>query len=396
MIAVIAPEPVSWLGRVLDELGELAPVHVLAPWAMPAAWWRLEHARALPARVQSFGRRRAIPGARNAAITPTTIPGWFAAEAGLRAWAGERADRTLRARFLVRRAVDALAARWLATLRPAPRAVIAASCAAERTLAAAERLGATGILLEDVPAIRELHCDLDAAWRAHPQCAFLRRYRAPAAIMVRQEVERVLASYVIVRGHHARAARQAAGMAADRIIDLVEAAPAAADMHGSAPAPARARAPGRVLLAGLAAARHGTMEALAAIADRPHITLLVRAGEGLEPPDLLAHPRVNQASAEELAHLRDVDAVIAPSWTEAYLGEVRAAAAAGVPVVATLRGAGLVTPARVIAPGDAAALGRALDEVLGATSAQLAQPAQRGPALGQMLGRILAPGLTPP
>lgn len=118
-IVMIAPEPVSWLDAVLDQARRIAPVRVLAPWAVPAAWHRVESA--LPARARAFGRRRAIPAARRPDITPTTLPGWFAAEAGLRAWAGEHADRTLRAKFLVRGAVDALAARWIATLRPAQR-----------------------------------------------------------------------------------------------------------------------------------------------------------------------------------------------------------------------------------------------------------------------------------
>ena len=130
----------------------------------------------------------------------------------------------------------------------------------------------------------------------------------------------------------------------------------------------------RVLLAGLAAARHGTMEALAAVAARPHVTLLVRPGEGMEPADLLAHPQVAVADDAQRRHLRGVDLVLAPAWCETYLAEVTTAAAVGVPVVATQRAAGWLTPvpdsasesALGLAPGDSQALGVAMDRALAA------------------------------
>lgn len=381
MIAVVVPEPAPWPGPVLaavrasvarmaaapaaDPGAEPAMypdrVQVLAPWAVagPMPAWA-------PARLRAFRARRAQATAALVGMRITPVPGWQLGESALRAWAGARTDRTLAARFAVRALVDHMAARWVERMGPEVTAVVAPSCAAWRTFAAAARRGIPTFLVEDLPGIRALHADLDAAALVHPQCAFLRRYRAGRGAMVRQEAERVLADHVMVRGRHARAQHEHAGRPPGRIIDLVLdlvlPEPAAS---GHPPAGRSGRADGaRVLLAGLAAARHGTVEALAAIDARPHITLLIRAGEGLEPAALRAHPRVAVGTEAERRHLHGVDVVIAPSWCEAYLPEVAQAAARGVPVIATGRGAGFVTPAVEIAPGDVGALGAALDRVL--------------------------------
>src|SRR5690606_39884464 len=98
-------------------------------------------------------------------------------ELALAAWIGRRTDRRLRAMFWRRAAVDRVAAAVLSRRRDL-RAVIAPSGAAERTFAAAAAAGARRILLEDLPGLRQLHRDLDRAAAAHPQCRFLRRFRA--------------------------------------------------------------------------------------------------------------------------------------------------------------------------------------------------------------------------
>jgi hypothetical protein len=366
MIAIVAPEPAPWLLAVIEAALAAGPVRVLAPWATRAGLpgW-------LPRRLRAFWQRRAL--VMDGLDALVTVPGWALAEGALRAWAGARADRKLAARFGLRAAVDHMAARWLAARGRSVRVLIAPSCAARHGLAMAAQHGGTGVLIEDVPDIRGLHADLDAAARAHPDCAFLRRYRAPRAVIVRQETERALASTLLVRGLHARRERERAGHDPARVLALPGAGAGAREREGERPAAGAQGRPGggpaagdrrRVLLAGLAAARHGTMEALAAMAARPHLTLLVRPGEGMEPADLLAHPQVAVASDDQRRHLRGIDLVLAPAWCEAYLEEVAVAGNLGVPVVGTLRASGWVTPACEIAPGDAQGLGAAVERTL--------------------------------
>ena len=368
-IAIVTPEPVSWLMPIVRMAAEIGRVRIFAPWSLQLA--SLPHR--VPAGLREFLARRALPLDAISEVEPearldanvdtaiTSVPGWPLGEAALRAWASGRADRNLRARFAVRRAVDALAAHWLRRLRPA--IVIAPSCAAQRTFAAARDIAATTFLLEDLPWIRELHRDLDTAARIHRDCAFLRRFRAPGHVLARQEAERVLADHLIVRSRHAREERLAAGFPAERIIDFDWATPPANASSASRPRAKAARPRLRVLLAGLAAARHGTVEALAAIAERPEIELVVRAGEGMEPEGLLRHPRVSRATPAAWQALDGIDAVIAPSFCETHLSEVTLASRAGLPVIATARAAGFIIPTREIPPGDAEALGRALDAI---------------------------------
>ncbi len=363
VVAIVAPEPVSWLGPLARIAASIGPTRIFAPWSLRLS--AVSHK--VPAGVRDFLARRALPLAAVPGLEPdrdatiAAVPGWTLGEAALRVWASGRADRALRARFALRRAVDALAAPWLRRL--APSIVIAPSCAAQRGFAAARDMASTTFLLEDLPWLRELHRDLDVAARSHPGCAFLRRFRAPGLVLARQEAERVLADHLIVRSQHARGQRQAAGFPAGRIIDFDWAAPPAGAPRASRPRRRATRPRLRVLLAGLAAARHGTVEALAAIADRPEIELVVRAGEGMEPGGLLGHPRVSRGTPASWQSLDGIDAVIAPSWCEAHLPEVALAARAGLPVIATARAAGFTIPTREIPPGDPEALGRALDAI---------------------------------
>ncbi len=373
MIVVVAPEPASWPAR----LAALDPdVRIFAPWAIPD----LAPLRLLAHRIP-FLRRRLT----HDAVDP--VPGWPLAELALSAWIGERADRRLRGLFLRRAAVDRLAAARIRRARDL-RAVIAPSGAAERTFAAAARAGARCILLEDLPALRQLQEDLDQAAARHPDCRFLRRFRAGSAVLAVQEVEWAMADRVLVRGAFARATRAAAGVAAARIIDWPDPLPAVR--------PRRSAPPTRALLAGLAAARHGTCEVLALVDSRPDLELAVRAGEGLEPAALLDHPRIRRATPRELAALDGIGLVLAPSWCESYPDEVALAVSHGVPVTGTLRAAGFADlGAGAHQPGDGRALAAAVDLTL-------AFPAHHAAAAASWRARLvlaemqLAKALRPP
>lgn len=328
MIAVVVAEPCSWLDGVLASLAPGEPCVVLTPWVPHA--FRLAQ----------------------------------------RAWARGDAARRLRGRFAWRRFADRVAAHRLAGGRlPADvRLVLVPSGAAERTFAVARARGVATLLLHDLPVLRRLHDDLDAAARRHPDAPFLRRFRAPAREVARQEAERVLADRVVVRGAFARAALFEAGVPAARIVPggMVAVAP----RRAAHPRSGRAAA-ARLLLAGLATTRSGTREALAALAGRRDVELLVRAGEGLDPPDLLDRPGVRRATRREAETLDGVTAVLAPAWCESYAPEVALAAARGVPVVATARAAGHVDLAQAgaeVVPGDVEALRTAVEACVGAAA----------------------------
>ena len=345
MIALIVPEPATWWTRVAALAAAIDPdVRVIAPWAIPD----LAPLRALASRVP-FLRRRLTRDRID------SFPGWPLAELALSAWIGERADRRLRGLFIRRAAVDRLAAAPLARARDL-RAVIAPSGSAERTFAAASRAGARAILLDDLPSLRQLQEDLDEAAARHQDCRFLRRFRAGPSTLARQEVEWAMADRILVRGAFARSVRAAAGVDDERLIDWPEPLPT------PAPAPRARAAATHVLLAGLAAARHGTCEALALLDAHPDLELAVRAGEGLEPAGLLDHPRVRRATPGELSRLDGIGLVLAPAWCESYPDEVACAAAHGVPVAGTVRAAGFVDLEGLAArPGDVRALSAAVD-----------------------------------
>lgn len=328
---VVVPEPAFWLDAIREDFPGVEP---FAPWALGRSPPPL-----VPGPVRRFWHRRQLAG--SAGFLP-----WQLLDAASRMWARGQTDRNFDVRFSLRAAADFLAARKISATRPAR--VIAPSCAAWRSFAAARQVGAETVLVEDFPDLRGLHRDLDRAANAHPSCSFLRRYRAPTRVLVRQEVERALADRILVRGHHARAERVASGVSEDQLAALTLPPP---------PPLTRAGGTGHVLLAGLAAARHGTVEALALIAARPEIKLYVRLGEGAEPPALHTHPRVVPYGGEPL------DAVLAPAWCESYPSEVAAARAADIPVIATARAAGF-SDIIAVEPGDTAALIAAVDHIV--------------------------------
>jgi hypothetical protein len=266
-------------------------------------------------------------------------------------WARDYTDRRMRIRFARRALIDRMAARWLPR---SARMVIAPSGAAERVFALARARGCETRLVHDLTCMRELHEDLDEAARRYPECGFLRRFRAPRALLTRQETERVLADRVMVRGAYAARLLQTRGVPGDRI----ERIPQPPERRPASP---RVPTQGTLLLAGLAAARGGTNEALQALERRPHLTLLVRPGEGTEPRRLLSHPQVRIATRREREELDGVQAVLAPSWCESHAVEVPLAAALGVPVIGTARALGDVVAAHTIEPGDSYALGLAID-----------------------------------
>jgi hypothetical protein len=278
---------------------------LLAPAAAPA--WL---ARA-PGRLGAFARRRSDGEGRGAPLR-------LAVEGALALWARGATDRRYRAELARRVAIDAWSAREIRRRRPA--VVVAPSLAARRSFAAAREIGARTVLVLDLPLLRALHRDLDRAAEVWPERRFLRRYRAPAWAIAAQEAERVLADEIRVRGAYARATCIADGIAPARLVEQPLPPP---------PALARATAPtGRVRLAGLAAARHGVDTALAATRALG-LVLVVRAGEGTEPADLLARPGVVADDGSP------VDAVVCPAVCETYAPEVRGAAIAGLPVVAS-------------------------------------------------------------
>ena len=230
MIVLVAPEPAAWIAPVAAAALRAGPVVIFAPWALPPALTALSSAAPL--------RRRALT------VAPVrTLPGWIAVEALARLWSRSRTDRQMRARFALRGAVDALAARWL------PRGcevVIAPALAARRTFAEAIVRGAATVLVEDLPSLRALHADLDAAAARHPAARFLGHFRASPAVVAAQEAERVLARCVLVRSHHARS--QHGGRPPGAMLDLPTALIATTAAQGTQAGSTR-----RVLLAGLAA-----------------------------------------------------------------------------------------------------------------------------------------------
>jgi len=338
MIAVVAPEPAPWVEALARApqalLGDAGrqPLLLFAPWRVPG--WR------------------AVDGALGHCLR-----GWTALEMAKRlSW---------------RAAIDQAAAR----LMPADvAAVVAPSCGALASLAAATRRGASAILVEDLPLFRQLHADLDEAARRHPECGLLARYRAPAERIVRQEREHAVADRILVRGQFAAERHLAAGHRV-RPLGGVEAAPVGVtrDERGAGPRL-------RLLLAGAPCGRSGVVEALGAVAALPGAVLLVRPSDAMEPAGLLARASVRLASPSEVSRLAGVDAVIAPAPCESYPPEVARAAALGVPVIATRRAAGpvdLATAGAEIEPFDVEGLVAALRDRLGPPAAPISATSAR-------------------
>ena len=312
----LLPEPSAWLERAIEKYTD-SDVSILAPWALPN--WA---ARIAPSPLKRFTVSRTASFGRGAM-------GFPALELAARAYSRGRRDRIFQSQFALRQASSVWASRTKG-LNQAHR--IIAPCLSARRLFA-NNGDAENVLLVDLPLFRTMHEDLDRAARANPSCEFLRRYRAPSWAIVEQESEIAMADRIVVRGRFAQQELIKLGVAPERIT-VVETSYAPIQ-------PCRIRVPGelRVLLPGLAAARHGTAQLLGALQSRPWLRVALRPGEGSEPASLLRHPQVSIANAKTLA---GVDAVIAPSLCEAYFPEVRVAAASGIPVIATMRGAGAV------------------------------------------------------
>ncbi|MEO8699493.1 MAG: hypothetical protein ABI867_05590 [Kofleriaceae bacterium] len=306
MTALVAASPPS--ASLLAACRELGPLELWAPLAAPAWLARV------PGALGRYASRRALAG-------DITAPAVFACEAALRAWARDRTDRRYHSELVLRLAIDAWAAREVRRREPA--VVVASTLAARATFAAARAIGATCVLVIDLPLLRALHRDLDRAAAVWPERRFLQRFRAPAWAIARQEAERVLADRILVRGAYARSLCLADGLSADRIVTL--ATPA-----NPVVAPPRT---GRVRLAGLAAARTGIDIALA-VARRLGLELAVRTGEGTEPANLATLPGVTTAAGP-------VDAILCPAICETYAPEL---ATTGIPVIASTMAGGHLDP----------------------------------------------------
>ncbi len=320
---VVAPERAPWVDEVLRSAA-LTQARVFAPWATRAD--------------------AAVYGSR---VQFEAVPLWRY----LRGVAS-RVVEPLAVKVAVRRAVGWWAAQSVARQGLATDALFAPSLGARALFAL--RPNAKKTLVLDLPVLRLLHEDLDTAAREYPQCSILQNYRAAHAVTVQQREEWHLAEEVWVRTAWARRVLVRAGVEQSRLVPL------SADARGVVVK----HAPGsrRVLLAGTTASRYGLEVALRALelANATDVRLWVRAGDGTTPASL-RHPSVSvlPADVREVA----VEAVWAPSWVEAQLGEVEAAANAGVPVVATERALGWLRQGpgvRVMAVGDASALAGAV------------------------------------
>jgi hypothetical protein len=325
MLAIIAPEPAPWIARALAE--REGPVWIFAPWDLSL------EARWLPASLRAKVQRFVAPTRDRSHVH--SVLGWPFALAASRLWERGRTDRQLAARFAFRAAVDALASRYL------PREVtelLAPSGAARASFAKALSLprAIERTLIQDTPVLPALHADLDRAATLHPESVFLRRYRATHETVARQRAEWQLATAVRARGAYAAESLRAWGCTAAITEPTPLARPALLTVQ-----PAAVRA---ILLAGLAAARNGTHEALQLLDALPDATLLVRRAEGSEPRALFDHPRVRESTARERSALDGVDLVVAPGLCEGYSPEVSLAIERGVPLVATHRARGACVP----------------------------------------------------
>ena len=336
MIVIVAPEPVGWLSPLIHSLKAEGPLHVIAPWRLGVnALTPLQH---------PFLKRRRL-ALRGAEIQ--SLPGFSAGEALARLWAKNRTERRLALRFLQRAAVDRIAAQQLP---PTTQLVIAPSCSAQRTFARARARDIRCVLLEDLPSLRRLHADLDKAAKQHPDCRFLRHFRASPRAVARQEAERLLAHEILVRGTYTAAHLRELGFPAT-LWEPTPPPPIERNDAQSTRRPARC-----VVLAGLGTGRNGLIEAVDAIEHIPGSELRVREGEGLEPNWIRSHPQVRLFPGPP--PLEAADLVIAPAWSESYPAVLRAAVARGIPIAATPQAAGSLqlAPRATLVPGDNDAL----------------------------------------
>lgn len=293
MRLVIAPEPAPWLDPLLESMpgGELV---VIAPWRQAPLGWRV---------ARGLARRAAVLVGSGAELALT---------------------------LELRRALDALVS--TRALRELTH-VFAPSLSALRVFAKARH--AERVLLCDLPLLRHLHADLDAAAEAVPDAPFLTNYRAAPSLVVRQEEELVLATRVLVTSRLARQRLRKRGVASERL--------------GVLPMPARSRrlqheaTSPNVLLAGTTASRFGLEVALAAVEHLPNVVLWARRGPGSSEARL-HHPQLRLIEGEPPA----VRAVIAPAWVESFTAETEAAAAADLPLIATDRALGWLEQKRTV------------------------------------------------
>lgn len=313
MRLVIAPEPAAWVEPLLESLPRGETI-VMAPWRQSPRAWRV--ARGLSRRTAA-----ALGGGADLALS-----------------------------LELRRAFDAIVS---AKTFGHVTHVFAPSLSALRVFAKARH--AERVLLLDLPLLRHLHADLDAAALAVPSAPFLQNYRAKASFVVRQEEELVLASRVLVTSRLARQRLRKRGVASERL--------------GVLPLPARPRrlvhepTSPHVLLAGTTASRFGLEIALAAIEQVPGVVLCARRGPG-SCESMLRHPRLRLFEHEPPA----VRAVITPAWVESFAAETGAAAAAGIPVIATDRALGWLEQQRnvtVVGCGDVEGLRDAIAATTG-------------------------------
>jgi hypothetical protein len=317
---VIAPEPAAWVEPLLESLPRAETV-LIAPWRQAPQAWRV---------ARGLSRRTAVA-------------------------LGSGADLALT--LELRRALDALvAARRMTHVT----CVFAPSLSALKVFAKARH--AERVLLVDLPLLRHLHADLDAAAHAVPTAPFLQHYRAKASFVVRQEEELVLSTRVLVTSRLTRQRLRKLGVTSERL--------------GMLPMPARPRqlryepTSPHVLLAGTTASRFGLELALAAVEQLPGVALCARRGPG-SCASLLRHPRLRLFEHEP----PPVRAVIAPAWVESFAAETGAAAAAGLPVVATDRAMGWLEQQRnvtVIGCGEVEGLRDALATTVGIGTQPLA------------------------
>ncbi len=317
-VFVVAPEPSDWLRPMLDVLQRAGPVEVFAPWVLPPSVAAL-------GRGVGFVRRRAgqeLPGTRG--------HGWFtAAELLLRGLARRKTAATLSNRVRIRALVDHAAAFRLAR-GPAPRLLIAPTLAARRCFAQGRRVGASCLLVEDMPDFDTLVDGLDGLAAALPEAAFLRNHRPRPQAHARQRAERWQADAVGVRG---RVAWQRIGHRKTRV-QLPRTAFTDQGRRGH-----------DVLFAGPALARCGSVGLPALLNALPEITIRVLPGPCSEPGSLGNHPRIQVHRSPDLD---GIGAVLSLSPLESYPAVVARALDAGVPIVGTAASTGLVTPASVL------------------------------------------------
>lgn len=307
-------EPSEWIRHAVRTLAP-ANLQRLAPWALPP--WT---ASCAPRQLQRFVDQR---------VTKTATPsyGFTAFELAGRLYSRGKRDRMFQSQFALRQ----LGSLWAARTKELADAghIMAPSLAARRLFTKRPNVETT--LLLDLPIFRTMHEDLELAAKRHPECSYLRRYRAPSWAIVEQESEIAIADHIIVRGRFAKEEVIRLGVSPSRVTVI--------ETPCTSIRSRRVRTPGelRILLPGLAAARHGSAELLSVLVSRPWLRVFLRPGEGSEPAGLLSHPQVHTATAETLAN---VDAVVAPSLCEAYFEEVQVAVASGIPTISTERGAG--------------------------------------------------------